>query len=210
MNLLNPFSSRCRTLLLGAMLAILGLAGTPASAGRGAHGPNGEHLDAPASAGTSRNAVPGFEASSDAFELVGRLQRDGMSILINRFASNEPVLNATVEVDTGDLRAPAKFQAEVGDYFIDDARMLRALAAPGDHAVVVTVLVDNESDLLDGTLTIASTAANEPGHSDDGAPGHGTTRTLWAALALGAVGAIGWFVGRRAQAGGPSARGPAL
>ena len=41
--------------------------------------------------------MPSFEARSEAFELVGRLQGGELSILINRFATNEPVLNATVE-----------------------------------------------------------------------------------------------------------------
>lgn len=75
---------------------------------------------------------------------MGRLQGGELSILINRFATNEPVLNATVEVETGNLKAPAKFHADMGDYAIDDANMLKALAAPGDHPMVVTVLAGND------------------------------------------------------------------
>lgn len=114
MNLLNLFTSRYRLSLLGAGLAVLVLAGTPSYAAPGAHGPNGEHLDAPAQAGVNSGPVPSFEARSEAFELVGRLQGGELSILINRFATNEPVLNATVEVETGNLKAPAKFHADMG------------------------------------------------------------------------------------------------
>lgn len=210
MNHFNPFPSHCRTLWLGALLAFLVLAGMPAFAAPGAHGPNGEHLDAPASAGTRSGAVPGFEASSEAFELVGRLQGEKLSILINRFVTNEPVLNATVEVETGNLKATAKFQTDVGDYTIDDASMLKALAAPGDHPVVVTVLAGNESDLLDGTLTMASATPDDHGHSHDDGHGHGISRALWAALVLVVMGAVGWLFGRKPKAAGASSRGGAL
>ena len=159
MNLLNLFLSRYRLSLLGAGLAVLVLAGTPSYAAPGAHGPNGEHLDAPAQAGTNSGPVPSFEARSEAFELVGRLQGGELSILINRFATNEPVLNATVEVETSNLKAPAKFHADMGDYAIDDANMLKVLAGPGDHPIVITVLAGNDSDLLDGTLTVVGPCA---------------------------------------------------
>lgn len=212
MNLLNLIPSTYRGTLLGAGLTalVLLLSAAPAVAAPGAHGPNGEHLDAPTQAGASRGSVPGFEARSDTFELVGRLQGGELSILINRYATNEPVLNATVEVETGNLKALAKFHADMGDYAIDDASMLKALAAPGDHPVLVTVLAGNESDLLDGTLTIAGAAADDHGHSHDDGHGHGTSRALWAALALVVLGAVGWFFGRKPKAASPSTRGGAL
>ncbi|OGA62176.1 MAG: hypothetical protein A2710_00030 [Burkholderiales bacterium RIFCSPHIGHO2_01_FULL_64_960] len=210
MNLLNLFPSRYRLSLLGAGLALLVLAGTPSYAAPGAHGPNGEHLDAPAQAGANSGPVPSFEARSEAFELVGRLQGGELSILINRFATNEPVLNATVEVETANLKAPAKFHADMGDYAIDDANMLKALAAPGDHPMVVTVLAGNDSDLLDGTLTVAGTALDDHDHSHDGNGAHGPSRTVWLALALVVLAAVGWFFGRTPKAAGTSAKGGAL
>ena len=210
MNLLNLFPSRSRLSLLGAGLAVLVLAGTPSYAAPGAHGPNGEHLDAPAQAGANSGPVPSFEASSEAFELVGRLQGGELSILINRFATNEPVLNATVEVETGNLKAPAKFHADMGDYAIDDANMLKVLAGPGDHPIVITVLASNDSDLLDGTLTVAGAALDDHGHSHDDGHAHGLSRTVWLALALVVLAAVGWFFGRTPKAAGTPSKGGAL
>lgn len=206
MNFVSRFFSRWRTAWSGAVLVILVLAGTPALAAPGAHGPNGEHLDAPSQAGVRGGTVPRFEASSETFELVGQLQAGVLSILINRFATNEPVLEATVEVESGNVKAPARFHADVGHYVMDDLGLLQALAAPGDHAMVVTVLAGNESDLLDGTLTVASTTAHDNDHAQD----TGLSRTVWTALALLIALAVGWFMGRRRKSAGHPARGGVL
>lgn len=190
-------SYRGARLLLSAGFAALLLSAAPAIAAPGAHGPNGEHLDAPAQANSTGGAVPRIEAHSEAFELVGRLQGGELSLLINRYATNEPVLNATVEVETGTLKAPATFHADMGDYAVDDAAMLKALAAPGEHSLVITILAGSDSDLLDGTLNVPGAAAGDHGHShDEGhAPGH--SRTVWLALALVVLVAVGWLFGRK-------------
>lgn len=210
MNLLNLFPSRCYSTVLGAGFALLMLTSPPVFASPGAHGPNGEHLDAAPQAGANSGPTPRFEAQSEAFELVGRLQGGELSILINRFATNEPVLNATVEVETGNLKAPAKFHADMGDYAIDDASMLKALSAPGDHAMVITVLAGNDADLLDGTLTMSGAAQGDHGHAHDDGHAHGRFRTVWLALALAVLAAVGWFFGRKPKAVGTSAKRGAL
>jgi len=112
-------------------------------------------------------AAPRFEAQSETFELVARLQGGELSLLINRYASNEPVLDADVEVEAGGHKAKAPFHADLGDYAVDDKAMLDALGAPGDHAVVVTILAGADTDLLDGTLVIpAAAAAHDTGHPE--------------------------------------------
>jgi hypothetical protein len=176
----------------------------------GAHGPNGEHLDAPAQAGANSGSTTSFEARSEEFELVGRLQGGELSILINRFATNEPVLNATVEVETANLKAPAKFHADMGDYAIDDANMLKALAVPGDHSVVVTVLAGSDSDLLDGTLTAPGGTSDGHGHSHDDDHAHGPSRTVWLGLVLLVLTTVVWFLRRKRKVANTSSQGGAL
>lgn len=183
--------SRAAGLLCRACLAALLITGVSAIASPGAHGPNGEHLDASGQAGNTGGVVPRIEARSEAFELVGRLQGGELSILINRFETNEPVLNATVEVETGGLKASAKFHADMGDYAVDDAAMLKALAVPGDHALVISIMANSESDLLDGTLNTPDTAANQHGHA------HSVPVAAWVALALVFLAAIGGFIYRK-------------
>jgi hypothetical protein len=101
-----------------------------------------------------------IEAKSDLFDLVATLTGGELSILIDRFATNEPVLKAQVEVDSGGLKAQAKFHADIGDYAIDDPAMLKKLSTPGEHPLVITVLAGEDSDLLDGVLRVPTSSAD--------------------------------------------------
>lgn len=177
---------------LALALAAVMLAGASAFAAPGAHGPNGEHLDAPAASGGVVNAAPRFEAQSDMFEVVGRLQGGEFSMLINRFATNEPVLDAKVEIESGAVKAQAKFHADLGDYAVDDAAMLKALSLPGDHPLVITVVAGADADLLDGTLHVAVPA-------DDHDEGMSYWLWLGLVLVLAILMALGFHYGRKAR-----------
>lgn len=139
-----------------------------AIAAPGAHGPNGEHLETPATQTETGPGAPRLEAASETFELLGRLYDDEFSIVIDRFESNEPVAHAKVEAEANGVKAEAKFHADHGDYAFTEPAFLKALREPGDHAVVFTILAGRQSDLLEGTLQIAPTQVfgNAHGHSD--------------------------------------------
>ena len=94
--------------------------------------------------GNANSIRAGFrvEANSDLFELVATLAGGELSILIDRFATNEPVLQAQVEVESGALKALAKFHADIGYYAVDDPAMLKKLSTPGEHPLVITVLAN--------------------------------------------------------------------
>ncbi|MDH4391419.1 MAG: hypothetical protein QE285_08345 [Aquabacterium sp.] len=183
-----------------AVLALL-LAAAPALAGPGAHGPDGEHLDTPAGMRPA-SALPRVEAQTDAFELVAELGAGTLAILIDRYASNEPVLGARLEVESGPLKAVAAFRAEQGDYAVTNAAMLKALATPGEHGLVFTLVAGADSDLLDGTLKVAAAsdaAATADHHEGD----HPLPRAAWAGAGLAAlalVGGIAWWRSRQRQA----------
>lgn len=148
-------------------------------AGPGAHGPNGEHLDAPqAGQMGARQASPRIESKSDLFELVGTLAGGELSILIDRFETNEPLLKAQVEVESGGMKAQAKFHEDIGDYSVDDPAMLKKLSTPGEHPLVITVIAGQDSDLLDAVLRVDA-------HSLDNA--HGIHWEWWG---LGVIGAL--------------------
>lgn len=165
-----------------------------AFAGPGAHGPNGEHLDAPATAAAPGNSRPRLEAKTEQFELVATLGGGEFSMLIDRYATNEPVLNAQVEVESGGLKTKAPFHDDIGDYAVTDEALLKLLATPGEHALVITVIHGNESDLLDATLTISAAqaqAAAEASHNHDHAGGEdhdhehtSSSRTLWTGVGV--------------------------
>ncbi len=178
----------------------------------GAHGPNGEHLDAPTTAG-SASALPRVEAKSDAFELVAELGASGLVIVVDRYETNEPLQGAKLEVETGAHQAVAEFRAEQGDYVVTDSAMLKTLAAPGEHGLVFTLVAGPESDLLDGTLVNVAGRAGAAlsidnqghGHGEHG-HGHGHGHSLERVAidaglaALGLTGGIAWWRLRRRKA----------
>ena len=145
---------------IGSILTAILMALMPALtwAGPGAHGPNGEHLDSPKTDKTMHAGLR-IDANSDIFELVGTLAGGELSIFIDRFVTNEPLLQAQVEVESGALKAQAKFRAEIGDYTIDDPAMLQKISTPGEHPLVITVIAGKDSDLLDAVLRVPATLA---------------------------------------------------
>lgn len=200
---------RTRLVLSAALCALL-LMPLAASAAPGAHGPNGEHLDAPTS-NLTVSTLPRLETYTEAFELVAELRAKELAIVIDRYESNAPVLDATLEVESGSLKAVATFRAEQGDYAVTDAALLQALRAPGEHALVFTLLAGEDSDLLDGTLVAAGSAQNgaddhghdhgdhdhDHGHGHGhGDHGHALERAAWIGgglVTLGLVGGIAWW-----------------
>ncbi|WP_349607076.1 MULTISPECIES: hypothetical protein [Cupriavidus] len=141
-----------RQLILTLLLSLA----CAAHAAPGAHGPNGEHLDAPASTGAAANAQPVIEANTESFELVGTLAADELSVMVDRYATNEPVLNGTLEVEFNGIKAQGKLHADFGDYSFTDEKLLKALRQPGNHALVFTLVAGKESDLIEGTLNVAA------------------------------------------------------
>lgn len=148
---------------LTTALFLLALA-LPALASPGAHGPNGEHLEGPAAGATAGSAAR-VETFSELFELVGHLSGGELSIMIDRYDTNEPVLNGKLEVQYKGMKAQAKFHADIGDYAFDDEKLLKALATPGKHPLLFTFVAGGESDLLEGTLEVPAAApAAHPSH----------------------------------------------
>ncbi len=157
-----------------------------------AHGDDDHGAKAPAAA---TSAVPRLEAHTELFELVARLEADELSLMIDRYASNEPLLNASVELESGGLKAKAKFHADIGDYAVDDPAFLKLLATPGEHPLVITVQAGSEADLLDGVLRV-----NKESEASDVHSGHadGRSRWLWAGLAVPLIAAAAWWRRRSA------------
>lgn len=149
----------------GLTASLLALLPVPTWAGPGAHGPNGEHLDAPTTGqANAMQASIQVEAKSDLFELVATLAGGELFIFIDRFTSNEPVLQAQVEVESDGLKAQAKFHADIGHYAVDDPAMLKKLSSPGEHPLVITVLAGKDSDLLDAVLRVPAPLAVHDHH----------------------------------------------
>ncbi|URI09391.1 hypothetical protein MW290_27895 [Aquincola tertiaricarbonis] len=201
--LLRPMPAWLALAPTAFLLAFLLCGNAPAIAAPGAHGPNGEHLDGP-SALRAPTSLPRVEAKSEAFELVADLRPGELAIVVDRYESNEPVLGAQLSVESGALKAVAAFRSEQGDYAVTDAALLKALATPGEHGLVFTLVAGQDSDLLDGTLVSAGGRAATTAAKDDHGHDHELERAAWigaGVAALGLIGAIAWRRQRRRRAG---------
>ncbi|HYD80271.1 MAG TPA: hypothetical protein VEC06_10720 [Paucimonas sp.] len=150
-----------------------------------AHGPDGDHAhgDAPTTPVRS-DGRPRVETFTETYELVGELREQEFAFLIDRYETNEPVLDGKVEVELGGLKAIAGFRADHGDYAVDDQRLLKVLRQSGNHALVFTVAAGEESDLLEATLRVGERA-------DGSAPsGDFLSAALWFAAGMLTVAAL--------------------
>ena len=96
------------------------------------------------------NRSPRAEAASDVFELVAVARRGEMTIFLDRFASNEPVANATITVETPTGSVDA-IPAADGIYNLT-APWSRT---PGRYDLIFTVVSDGAADVLPLTLQIS-------------------------------------------------------
>lgn len=137
-----------RTLLLGTALAAAAL---PALA----HGDEDHSEPHPVATPAPMAAQgPRAEAQTDAFELVATLEQDRMVLHIDRFDTNEPVVGAQVEVDTGAVQATAT-QTSPGVYWMAQG----ALGQPGKHPLTITIETEDTADLLTATLEVTAPPA---------------------------------------------------
>ena len=179
--------SRGRLALLALAASLLPLWSTHALG-------HGDH-EAPAA---PTSALPRVEAHSDLFELVGIVEGDLMRLYLDRYASNEPVQGASLEIEavSAATQPPTVIKAKAsanddGTYTWQEP----ALARAGEWAISFTILAGKESDLVSGDLKLEDA-------SDSGVHGWWQdAREDWAwglaGLILLAVLALGSWLGLR-------------
>jgi hypothetical protein len=124
-----------------------------------AAGPGHDHGSAPAV--TGGKASPRFEARSDLFEVVGVLGNGELSITVDRYASNAPLLGARVELESGPVKALGQFHADHGDYSFVSAPFEK----PGSYPIVLTISAADDIEMLAGNLLVPDAAAADTGHA---------------------------------------------
>lgn len=137
--------------------------------------------------------IPVAVAESEAFEVVGRLEDEGFVFYIDRADSNAPVLDATLEVETGGKSAKAVFRAERGDYLIADTDWLKPLRQPGEYPLAMTLVAGADSDLLTADFDVHAPLAAAAGST-------AASRTVGGLVLLGVLVAL--LLWRRARKGG--------
>lgn len=167
-------SATFRALAAGACLA--------ASLSVHAHGDE-PHGDAPHPAAGVQAAQPRFESATELFEMVGRLEAGALLLYINRFETSEPVAQATVELESGERKARALYEPASGAYRVSEPAWVQALARPGRHPLVVSVIAGPDADLMEGTLDV-------PAAAESGPRGAGLLRPVAGSVALAALAAV--------------------
>ena len=115
------------------------------------HGP-------PAAAPVATAQTPRTSTQSADFELVASLEDGRLVVYLDRFATNAPVEDATLELESGTFSAPAVHRGQ-GVYELPAG----PLAAPGRHDLVFTVQTSTASDLLLASLEIPEDADPQAG-----------------------------------------------
>jgi hypothetical protein len=114
-----------------------------------AHGGE-DHGDAPAMAPIA-TSMPRVAATSEQFELVGVLDGKVLTVFLDEFGTNRPVVKAHIEVQSGSW-TEAAVEVSPGVYSI----VTNDLNQPGTHLMAFTVQAGDASDLLDATLEVGS------------------------------------------------------
>ncbi len=121
----------------------------------------------------SKTIAPRGEAASAAFELVAIPRGDALVFYLDRFATGEPITDATLEVETPAGPATAAAAAD-GSYRLP-APWLATRDPKEDHLdLVVTVTAGAEVDVLPLSVALPKPAepAHDAGHDAGHAAGH--------------------------------------
>lgn len=169
-----PRPTRPSTPLHATLALLLALAcfTVPAHAG-GDH----DHDHGPATPATTTPAAPRLVAESETFELVGVLQGARLTLYLDRFADNQPVPGAVLELEVGGQPLKAVALAD-GRY----EATLPSAPAPGVLPVTISVTAGAEMDLLAGELDVPGEAADAHGHA--ATPSLALATAGWAAAAV--------------------------
>ena len=160
-----------------------------------AAGPGHDHADEKPAA--AARGTPRFNAHSDLFEMVGVVNRTGLTLYLDRYADNAPVTAGAIELEIKPAQGVAlKLQATPSAEGVFAAVLAQPLA-PGAYAITATVSAaldgKTETDLLAATLDIAP----------DQLPGNRTHQrsseyvAMGAALAAILAGMAWWKLRRR-------------
>ncbi|MDF2115157.1 efflux RND transporter periplasmic adaptor subunit [Roseiarcaceae bacterium H3SJ34-1] len=147
-----------------------------------------DHESPPPGAGVS--SLPRAEATSQDFELVA-VARDGkLTIYLDRFGTNEPVINAAIEVDAPDGQATARLVGDV--YEVEAAWTVR----PGNNDLLFTITTPDGADVLSTTLVIGAAARSAATETSAGSASTGLRGRLTSGgYGVFGIAALGFLLG---------------
>lgn len=128
-----------------------------------AHG--GEDHGDEAAPTPSATVGPRAASATEVFELVAVLEGKKLMLTLDRFATNEPVTDAQIEVESGASKAVAT-QTAPGVYWVAG----NAFTSPGKYPLTISVQAGDSADLLTTTLEVPAATIDAE---------HNTARNRW-------------------------------
>ncbi len=111
---------------------------------------------APAPIPVSQGVTPRAATATDEFEVVTSLEGKKLVVYVDRFASNEPVTQAKVEIEGAGLKGVAS-ETTPGTYVLDVATPL----PPAKHPLTISIEASDSIDLLTATLDTSASMTTE-------------------------------------------------
>ena len=131
---------------IAVMLAVVAIALSAHAGGDGSDG----HTHAPSVPVVPVSvptALARISTQTEQFELVGVLEGKVLKLYLDQFASNAPVTQAQIEVESGTWKAVAT-EVSPAVYTLPAAPLER----PGKHPLTITVQAGDSVDLMEATL----------------------------------------------------------
>ena len=116
----------------------------------------GEDHGAPAVPAPVVGATARATSATEAFELVAVPGPDGLTVYLDRFETNEPVVDAQIDVDSGTLSASAR-PLGPGVYRIETEHFARS----GNYPMTISIQAGALADLMTTTLEISAPVTNQ-------------------------------------------------
>lgn len=150
----------------------------------------------PTPAPISQGTTPRTSTATEEFEVVASLEGKSLVVYVDRFASNEPVARAKVEIEGAGLKGVAS-ETTPGTYVLDVPSPL----PPARHALTISIESADGADLLAVTLdTSASASVTHVAPHNQSVWNNWAIWALAVALLLVMVGAVVFAVRRHQRA----------
>ena len=125
-----------------------------------AHGGEEHNDETRAQVSAAPSSEANLELESPEVELSGTLQNGKLTLYADHYASNEPIYNAKIELESNGHKVQAQAMKD-GSY----TAATDWFTQPGKHEVVVSIETVNLEDLLIGTLDVPGSSLAVPGRT---------------------------------------------
>lgn len=126
------------------------------SAGASAHGGEDHSAQASPVITAANSMAPRAQAQTEDFELLLVLQDRKLIVNLDRYASNEPVREAQIEIESGKLLKAQALASAPGVYVLE--LPAGVFAKPGKYPLTISVQAGEVADLLTATLDLSAPA----------------------------------------------------